>query len=48
MINTMPLAAPGSLSPEQAANLLAYVLQRNAVAISDRPLPSSADGLGRW
>ena len=47
VINTMPLAAPGSLSPEQAVNLLAYVLQRNAVAISDRPLPSSAEGLGR-
>jgi alcohol dehydrogenase (cytochrome c) len=47
VINTMPLAAPGSLSPEQAVNLLAYVLQRNAVAISDRPLPASAEGLGR-
>ena len=36
VINTMPLAAPGSLTPEQAMNLLAYVLQRNAVAISDQ------------
>lgn len=37
---SMPPGAPGSLSADQAANLLAYILQRNAVAISDKPLPS--------
>lgn len=37
---TMPPAAPGSVSGDQAATLLAYILQRNAVAISNTPLPS--------
>ncbi|MGE3511434.1 MAG: PQQ-binding-like beta-propeller repeat protein [Vicinamibacterales bacterium] len=45
MSMTMPPGAPGSLSADQATNLLAYVLQRNAVAISDKPLPSDPDQL---
>lgn len=32
VINTMPLAAPGSLSPEPAVNLLAYVPNSNAIS----------------
>jgi len=42
---TMPPAAPGSLSTEQVTDLLAYMLQRNAVAISGTALPSDAGRL---
>lgn len=41
----MPPTAQGSLEPEETTNLIAYVLQRNAVAISDKPLPSDVAGL---
>ncbi len=41
----MPPATPGSLTPEQTTNLLAYLLQRNSVAISDKPLPSDIAAL---
>src|SRR5262245_39777434 len=41
----MPPAAHGSLSPDQTTNLIAYLLQRNAVAISDKPLPSDVEAL---
>jgi alcohol dehydrogenase (cytochrome c) len=37
---TMPQSAPGSLTSDQVANLLAYILQKNAVFVGDRPLPS--------
>jgi alcohol dehydrogenase (cytochrome c) len=37
---TMPLGAPGSLTSDQVTNLVAYILQNNAVAISEEALPS--------
>jgi len=48
LINTtMPPAEPGSLNAEQTTNLLAYILQKNDVAIGDKPLPSDVDHLAR-
>ncbi len=43
----MPPAAPGSLTAEQVTNLVAFILQRNSVAISDHPLPSDPAALSK-
>jgi alcohol dehydrogenase (cytochrome c) len=43
----MPPAAPGSLTPEQVTNLVAFILQKNSVAISDQPLPSDPAALSK-
>ena len=43
----MPPAAPGSLTAEQVTNLVAFILQRNSVAISDQPLPSDPAALSK-
>jgi alcohol dehydrogenase (cytochrome c) len=37
---TMPSSAPGSLTPEQVAELLAYMMQRNRVEPSTKPVPT--------
>jgi alcohol dehydrogenase (cytochrome c) len=44
---TMPPGAPGSLEPGQVADLVAYILQRNAVAIGDTALPDDLEQLGK-
>ena len=47
IVRTMPQAEPGSLSPRQGRELLAYILAKNAVAPSDTPLPSEFAALER-
>ena len=44
---TMPQSAPGSLTADQVTNLLAYILQKNAVYVSDTPLPSEPAQLAK-
>jgi hypothetical protein len=41
----MPQDAPGSLTREQNAELVAFLLQQNGYTPGDRELPSSDDAL---
>jgi len=41
----MPSSAPGSLTPEQTAELLAYMLRRNRVEPSAKPVPTDVAAL---
>lgn len=43
----MPQDRPGSLSPQQYADVLSYILQLNGGAAGDRELPPDAKLLGR-
>ena len=43
----MPQDRPGSLSPAQYADVLAYILQLNGLTAGDRELPADAELLGR-
>ncbi|WP_143216480.1 c-type cytochrome [Acetobacter orientalis] len=45
--HAMPLSAPGALSDEENADILAFLLRENGVAASKTPLPSKADALER-
>jgi alcohol dehydrogenase (cytochrome c) len=41
----MPQDAPGSLEPQQYADVVAYILQLNGVTPGDRELPADAEQL---
>jgi polar amino acid transport system substrate-binding protein len=43
VVNNMPLHSPGSLSKEQYANVLAYLLAASCYPAGDRPFPQSDD-----
>jgi mono/diheme cytochrome c family protein len=43
----MPLYAPGSLSPEDNAKIVAYLLKANGMPAGNVPLPSDMATLGR-
>ncbi len=42
---TMPLNAPGTLQPQAAADILAYILERNNFPAGTNELPIDADSL---
>jgi len=42
-VNTMPLHSPGALSPEQYANVLAFLLAANCYPAGDKPFPQQED-----
>lgn len=43
VVNTMPFHSPGTLSPEQYANVLAYLLAANCFPAGDMPFPQHDD-----
>jgi len=43
--NTMPFDSPGRLTPQQYADIVAYILKLNDVPAGSRELPSDEDGL---
>lgn len=43
----MPLDNPGSLTAEEYAAVVAYILQLNSYPTGERPLPTQADSLSR-
>ena len=45
IINAMPQDAPGTLSPEETASLIAYILSSNRFPAGDTALPSDVDAL---
>jgi mono/diheme cytochrome c family protein len=42
---TMPASAPGSLSPKETAEIIAYLLKQNSYASGNVEFPSNDDGL---
>jgi uncharacterized protein YjbI with pentapeptide repeats len=47
IITTMPLDRPGSLTPQQTAALVAFILERNGFAPGETPLPAEPEALAR-
>ena len=45
IMNTMPQDAPGSLSPEQTAAIVAYILELNGQPAGPEPLPVETEKL---
>ena len=45
--HAMPLFAPGSLTPEDNAKIVAYMLQANGYPAGTKPLPSDAAALNK-
>ncbi|GBQ49441.1 c-type cytochrome [Komagataeibacter sucrofermentans] len=45
MAKAMPLFAPGTLTPAQNADLLAFMLRENGAPAGSRDLPATLDGL---
>ena len=45
IIETMPQDAPGTLAPEEAASLVAFILQGNRVPVGETALPHDAAAL---
>ena len=45
ILETMPQDAPGTLTPEQAADLTAHVLGGNRLSAGETPLPGDPDSL---
>jgi len=43
--DTMPQNEPGTLSPQQTADLIAYILSANGLPAGDQALPSEAQAL---
>jgi len=43
---TMPASAPGTMSPEETSQVLAYILSVNKFQPSQKALPTDPDGLG--
>ena len=43
--NTMPMDSPGRLSPDQYADIVAYILKLNKVPAGAQELPSDQEGL---
>ncbi len=44
--STMPASDPGTLSPDETAQVLAYILSVNKFQPGQKPLPTDPDGLG--
>jgi mono/diheme cytochrome c family protein len=42
---SMPASAPGTMSPDETAQVLAYILSENKFQPGSRPLPADPDGL---
>ncbi|MEX0891817.1 MAG: cytochrome c, partial [Gemmatimonadota bacterium] len=45
--DTMPQDFPGSLSPEQAAAMVAYILELNKQPAGEQPLPTDVEALDK-
>lgn len=45
LLRSMPADAPGTLSPQRSAELMAYLLRASNVPPGDEPLPFEPDGL---
>lgn len=45
--STMPMDSPGRLTPQQYADIVAYMLKLNKVPSGKTELPSDADGLNK-
>jgi len=43
---TMPASNPGTMSPDETAQVLAYILSFNKFKPGPKPLPTDPDGLG--
>ena len=43
---TMPASDPGTMSPDQTSQVLAYILSVNKFQSGQKPLPTDPDGLG--
>ena len=43
----MPQMAPGTLSPESTAKIVAYLLQRNGYPVGKTALPTESEALGK-
>jgi alcohol dehydrogenase (cytochrome c) len=46
ILDTMPQDAPGSLKPEQAAAMVAYILELNKEPAGEKPIPTDIEALG--
>jgi S-disulfanyl-L-cysteine oxidoreductase SoxD len=44
--STMPASDPGTMSPDETAQVLAYILSVNKFQSGQKPLPTDPDGLG--
>ena len=44
--STMPASDPGTMSPDETAQVLAYILSVNKFQPGQKPLPTDPDGLG--
>jgi mono/diheme cytochrome c family protein len=42
---SMPASAPGTMSPDETAQVLAYILSENKFQPGSKPLPADPDGL---
>ncbi len=45
LTRSMPADAPGTLSPQRSAELVAYLLRANNLPAGEMPLPAAPDGL---
>lgn len=43
---TMPASAPGTMTPDETSQVLAYILSMNKFQPGKNPLPTDPDGLG--
>jgi S-disulfanyl-L-cysteine oxidoreductase SoxD len=43
---TMPASAPGTMTPDETSQVLAYILSENKFHSGQKPLPTDPDGLG--
>lgn len=43
---TMPASAPGTMTPDETSQVLAYILSVNKFQAGQKPLPTDPDGLG--
>jgi S-disulfanyl-L-cysteine oxidoreductase SoxD len=43
---TMPASAPGTMTPDETSEVLAYILSVNKFHSGQKPLPTDPDGLG--
>lgn len=43
---SMPASAPGTMSPDETSQVLAYILSVNKFQPGQKPLPADPDGLG--
>jgi len=43
---TMPASSPGTMTPDETSQVLAYILSVNKFQSGKNPLPTDPDGLG--